>query len=286
MVNNIVPGAITSLSRPPAGWFDYGYAVLWNGELALLRTDFDIHAALARWYEVTRQSCAEERPDLSGARLKLSVFDGAKESADIEVPVGRWAIADRLLDGWWLVVSDPLDPASNINARLYMADGAPAGAFAIGNYVTRVQCGGRQHHWAGYFDASLLKGDTTISSAGIALTLDSTTLWSCFEPDFSIVRIAQGVVRSWRNEIAGADARASDGEHVLVVGAIGGHRSQLALLRLDNDKAREVGTWKFRRPDRNAARLLQGRGVTLHVVDSGKWRKITVASLLEGRVYN
>jgi hypothetical protein len=313
MVNNIVPGAITSLPRPPAGWFDYGYAVLWNGELALLRTDFDIHAALARWYDATRQSGAEERPDLSGARLKLSVFDGAKESADIEVPVGRWAIADRLLDGWWLVVSDPLDPASNINARLYMADGAPAGAFAIGNYVTRVQCAADSTIWAGYFDASLLKGDTTISSAGIArfdadgrlmwrfddqggrrgyvedcyaLTLDSTTLWSCFKPGFSIVRIAQGVVRSWRNEIAGADALAIDGDHVLVVGAHGGHRSQLALLRLDNDKAREVGTWKFRRPDRNAARLLQGRGVTLHVVGSGKWRKITVASLLEGRVYN
>jgi hypothetical protein len=313
MVNEIIPGAITPLPRPPAGWFDYGYAVLQNGELALLRTDFDIHPALARWYDVMQQSDAPEQPDLSGARLRLSVFDGAKESAEIEVPVGRWAMADRLADGQWLVVSDPLDPASNIDARLYMADGAPAGAFVIGNYVTHVQCATDSTIWAGYFDASLLKGDTTISSAGIArfgadgrlmwrfddqgggsryvedcyaLTLDGATLWSCFKPGFSIVRIAQGILQYWRSEIDGADALAVDADHVLLVGARGEHRSRLALLRLDGDEAREVGMWKFRRPRRNAARLLQGRGGTLHIVGGGNWRRITVAALLEGRVYN
>jgi hypothetical protein len=119
-----------------------------------------------------------------------------------------------------------------------------------------------------------------------ALTLDGTTLWSCFKPGFSIVRTEQGIVQHWRNEIAGADALAVDGDHVLIVGANGEHRSRLALLRLDGDEVREVGMWTFRRPARNAARLLQGCGATLHIVGSGKWRRITVASLLEGRVHH
>jgi hypothetical protein len=314
VTHDIIPTSITLLPRPPDGWFDYGYAVLWNGELALLRTDRDIHSALARWYDATRQGVDQDaQPDLTGARLRLSVFDGEKESAGIEVPVGRWALVDRLADGRWLVVSDPLEPASNIDARLYKPDGTPAGAFAIGNYVTRVQCAADSTIWAGYFDASVLNGDTTISSAGIArfdadgrllwrfddqegrrlpvedcytLTLEGATLWSCFNPGFPIVRIAQGVVRYWRHNIDDADALAVDGDHVLLVGAHGEHRSRLALLRLDGDDARQVGMWAFRRPDLNTAQLMQGRGATLHIIGDGKWRRISVASLLEGRVYH
>jgi hypothetical protein len=314
MAHDIIPGAITPLPQPPNGWFDYGYAVLQNGELALLRTDFDIHPALARWYAAAEQSGTEQKqPDLSGRRLRLSVFDGGKESAAIEVPIGRWAMAGRLLDGRWLVLSDPLEPASNIDARLYMADGTPVGAFAIGNYVTHVQCAIDGTIWAGYFDASALKGNTTISSAGIArfdgngrlmwrfddqengslivddcyaMTLDGATLWTCFEPDFSIVRIAQGVVRHWWNEISDAGAIGVDGDHVLLAGGYDEHRSRLALLRLDGDDARQVGMWTFHRPDENAARLLQGRGATLHIVGGGNWRRIDVAALREGRVHN
>ena len=314
MADNIVPGAITSLPPPPAGWFDYGYAVLWNGELALLRTDFDIHAALARWHDEAKERGAEHpEPDLSGRRLRLSVFNGMKESAAIEVPVGRWAMVDRLPDGRWLVVSGRRGSPSGADARLYAANAAPLGGFDIGNYVTHAQCTKDGTIWAGYFDASVLAVDTTISSAGIArfdadgrliwrykdqengnpfnddcyaVTADGTTVWSYFSGDFSIVRIQHGAVRLWRNQIAHADAIAVDGDHVLLAGGHREHRSRLALLHLDGDTARQVGMWTFPQPDRNAARLLQGRGATLHVVGSGKWRRITVASLLEGRIYN
>jgi hypothetical protein len=57
-------------------------------------------------------------------------------------------------------------------------------------------------------------------------------------------------------------------------------------LRLDGDDARQVGMWAFRRPDLNTAQLMQGRGATLHIIGDGKWRRISVASLLEGRVYH
>jgi hypothetical protein len=42
MNDEMTLGTTTTLPAPPAGWFDYGYAVLWNGNLALLRTDRDI----------------------------------------------------------------------------------------------------------------------------------------------------------------------------------------------------------------------------------------------------
>jgi len=49
MNNEIALGEIIPLPAPPTGWFDYGYAVLWNGSLALIRSDRDIHTEWGRW---------------------------------------------------------------------------------------------------------------------------------------------------------------------------------------------------------------------------------------------
>lgn len=37
MNDEISMGGSIPLPAPPAGWFDYDYAVLWNGDLALAR---------------------------------------------------------------------------------------------------------------------------------------------------------------------------------------------------------------------------------------------------------
>jgi hypothetical protein len=291
MTNDVAPDATTALPTPPDGWCDYGYAVLWNGELALVRTD------------------------LTGAHLRLSTFDGVRESAAIEVPAGSWPRVDRLPDERWLVVSTPPEPPYDINARLYAADGAPVGAFAMGGYLTHVQCATDGTIWAGYFDEGVYcgpneDGTPAISASGVArfdrdgrvlwsfndqpetsglfiddcyaLALDGATLWCCPYSNFPIIRVDQGVVTHWRNDIAGAKALAVDGDHVLLAGGYKEESSRLALLRLDGGEARQVGEGWFKRPDRGAAALVQGRGATLHIVGEGRWVKVTVASLRAG----
>jgi len=290
VTHDIIPGLVAPLPRPPDGWFDYGYAVLSNGELALLRTD---------------EGIIGQRPGPAKTRLRLSTFDGAKESAPIEVPAGRWPRVDRLPDGRWLMVSPPIEPPHDLDARFYALDRAPSGAFAMGGYLTHVQCATDGTIWAGYFDEGVF-GGSDIAEAGIAqfdgegqviwrfndqaggdfsiddcyaLALDGATLWSCFYSNFPIVRVAQGRVTHWRNEIAGAKTLAVDGDHVLLAGGYKEESSRLALLHLADGEARLKGQWRFAPPALDRARLVQGRGGILHVVGSGVWRRIAVATL-------
>lgn len=308
MTRDIIRDPITPLPRPPEGWFDYGYAVLCSGELALLRTDCDIRGALARWRnEIVKSGITGQRPSLGKSRLRLSAFDGAKESVAIEVPAGHWPKVDRLPDGRWLVVSDPPEPPYDIDARFYAADGAPVGTFAMGSYMTHVQCATDGTIWAGYFDEGVF-GGSDIAGAGIArfdgegqviwrfndqagsdlsvddcyaLALDGATLWSCFYSDFPIIRVAQGRVTHWRNELSGARTLAVDGDHVLLVGGYKENSSRLALLHLVDGEASLEGQWRFAPPDRGNAGLVQGRDGILHIIGGGQWRRIAVATLRE-----
>jgi hypothetical protein len=87
------------------------------------------------------------------------------------------------------------------------------------------------------------------------------------------------VVDHWRNEVAGARALAVDGDHVLLAGAYNDKSERIALLRLDGDLAQQIGEWRFRAPERDAARLLQGQGATLHIVGHGRWTKVSLATI-------
>src|SRR5215831_11736294 len=114
-------------------------------------------------------------------------------------------------------------------------------------------------------------GNSTIKSAAVsiddcyALTLDGFTLWCCPYTDFPIVKVERDEVRRWRNKVAGARALAVEGDLVLLAGGYGDQAERIALLRLGDDQAHQIGKWQFQRSDRNAARLLQGRGETLHI---------------------
>lgn len=305
-------GMTTVLPAPPSGWFDYDYAALWNGDLALVRTDRDIHREYGRWREeVQGGDIRGYRPDLWDGRMRLSSFDGSVEVGAIEVPAGHWPKVDRLADGRWLVVASGWAAPTENNARLYAADGTPAGAFAMGDGIAHIRCAADSTMWAGYFDEGIFSGPNKdgsepISSSGIArfgpdgsvlwkfngearanlpiddcyaLALDGNALWCCPYAGFPIVRVECGVVGHWRNEVAGAKALAVDGDHVLLAGGYGDKSRRLALLRLGNDRALQVGEWHFQPPERNAARLLQGQGDTLHIAGQGRWTKLKLTTL-------
>src|SRR5262249_7215112 len=151
MTNEITMGSSSPLPAAPAGWFDYDYAVLWNGDLALVRTDRDLRAEYRHWRE---------------ARLRLSKFDGGAEIGAIEMSVGPAPKVDCLADGRWLV-------ASSGAAHLFAADGTPAGAFSIGNGILHIRCAPDGTIWVGYFDEGVFAppnadGSSPVSSSGIA----------------------------------------------------------------------------------------------------------------------
>jgi hypothetical protein len=309
MTNEMALGEAIPLPAPPTGWFDFSYAVLWNGKLALVRTDRDIHTEYARWRDQVRVGdIRAHRPNLENGRIRLSTFDGSTEIGAIEVSAGRWPKVDCLADGRWLVASSQSAP----NARLYSPDGTPAGAFDIGDGVAHIRCAADGTFWVGYFDEGVFSGRNNdgswpVSSSGLArfgpdgsvlwkfnggeradqfiddcyaLTLDGSTAWCCPYMDFPIFRVRDGVVDRWRNEVTGARTLVIDGDHVLLAGGYKDKSERLALLRLDGDFARQVGEWRFRPAARNAAHLLQGQGATLHIVGHGCWTRLSVLNAL------
>ena len=112
-------GPTISLPEPLTGWFDYGYAVLMDGSLALFRTDVDIRAGLKQWRaQATSGDRQALQPMLWGGNARLSTFDGTTESKAIEVPLGFAPKVDRLADGRWLLAATRA-VADEANARLY-----------------------------------------------------------------------------------------------------------------------------------------------------------------------
>lgn len=311
MNKQLALGTTISLPAPPAGWFDYRYDLLWDGHLALVRTDRDFHTEYARWRTLVQGGDPHARqPNFRDARLRLSKFDGAVETGAIEVPAGHWPKVDCLADGRWLVVSTRA-VSNESNAHLFAVDGSPAGAFAIGDGIEHVCCAPDGTIWVGYFDEGVFSGPSDagswpISSSGIAhfgpdgsvlwrfnsedradlfiadcysLALDGNAAWCCPYTDFPIVRVKDGAVDRWRNDVAGARAIAVDGDHVLLAGGYKDKSDRIALLRLEGDRAQQIGEWRFPLQDRNAAHLLRGQGATLHIAGQGFWTKLSLVAL-------
>ncbi|WP_256806595.1 hypothetical protein [Bradyrhizobium sp. Bra64] len=309
MNHEMILGGTTPLPSTPGGWFDYAYAVLWNGDLALVRTDRDIHAERVRWQDqVQRGNIHAHHPGFQGKYLRLSTFDGNTESGAIEIPAWPWPRVDRLPDGRWLVVTSRVEPNQN-NASLFATDGTLTGTFAMGDGIAHIQCANDGTIWAGYFDEGVFSGGAAdggwpVSASGVAqfgpdgsvlwkfndqapenlfiadcyaLTIDGSALWCCAYDGFSIVKVERDVVTAWQNEVTGADALAIDGDLVVLAGGYGDQSGRIALLHLGDGQAQQIGEWQFQRPDRNAARLVQGRGATLHIVGQGNWTRLSVA---------
>jgi len=235
------------LPIPPTGWFDYGYAILCNGSLALVRADRDIHAL---WSEKVRGGDIHAS-DFSNWHVRLSVFDGNIESDAIEVPAGNWPKVDRLADGRWLVAS------------------------------TRATLNEKNGRLLWRFNSEALTGPPIDDC--YALALDGSTLWCCCYSDFPIVRVNDGAIEHWRNTVAGARALAVNGNYVLLAGGYGDEANRVALLRLDGNLAKPVHKWRLPTPVPETARLVQGRGTTLHIVGQGCWTQISLATVLASK---
>jgi hypothetical protein len=267
------------LPRPPLGWFNYGYAALNGGYLALVRANHDFR-------NLPREIQSLRWPN---ARLRLSSLDEGVETDATEVPTSEWPIVDRLADGRWLVVAARARPG-DMNGRLFDARGAPAGSFAADDAVRRVACTPAGVTWIGYFDerdnASALiafdgRGEQMWALAGEPYALDCYALsatgdeaWACTYPDFPIIRVAGTVAQSWMNDIDGASAIAGKDKHVILAGGYNADKGRVVLLRL-GVRAEPVATFHWP-AIMNRPVFVGGRDGVLHAVADGQWLRLAI----------
>jgi len=296
-----------ALPKPPDGWFDYGYAILPDGKLGLMRCNTDVHAAYAQWRTDVNENPGKHGgfPDFSQKSACLSTFDGICEDRPIEIPFGKWPVFNRLADGRWLIAAARARE-NEINGRLIAADGALVGSIRLGDAISYLQCAPDGTIWVGYFDEGIFGDDpsTCPSACGIAqfssdgtllwcfnknsgficdcyaMSLSRNILWTCYYVDFPIVAADKDIVTIWtNNSISGASAIAVDGRYAMLFGGYDENANRLALLYLDDGIARCVGELALSAVPSQGSCLVQGQADTLHFIREGNWTKITVAAI-------
>lgn len=286
-------GRTVNLPAPPEGWCDFGYAVLLDGSLGVMRVDLDFQAAYRQW---------QPRPDLRLGRqgpVRLSAFDGHAEGPVTEIGVSPLTAFERLRDGRWLVAAHRARPGE-VNAGLFDPNGSLDDNLVLGDAIEHVRCMRDGTIWVGYFDEGVGSGDpfsdqgiAQVSSGGeliwglraeasapwmcdcYALTLDGDRMWACYHPDFPIVRMGGQRAQAWTNdEVAGARAMAVDRDLVLLAGTYD-DPALLSLVKLGTTGSTLLGQIPFE-PLAAKDGHAQGQTNKLHVIHAGQWTTLEI----------
>lgn len=115
-----------------------------------------------------------------------------------------------------------------------------------------------------------------------ALNVDGDTAWTCFYTEWPVVRIRDGRVTGWRNEIRSATALAVRGSRLAFYGGYEPERDRLVAGVLDGDRYRVTGEYRLVLPDGQElprdARVF-GRGADLHIVTRHDWYRLSLEDL-------
>ena len=199
------------------------------------------------------------------------------------------------------------------NAVLYDAGGQVVSEHVLGDGIAHVLATSTGQVWIGYFDEGnygwgLGNGPEPVGAYGIvrfspdlqpawhypeytevgpwdaisdcyALNVDDTSTWACYDSDFPVVRIRDGAVTGWHNEIRGASALAVAGSRVALFGGYGPDRDRLALAELRAGRAGPAREYRVVLPDgepfRQGTRVF-GRGSRLHFLTGRNWYRLDV----------
>ena len=172
------------------------------------------------------------------------------------------------------------------NAVLYDSDGQIASEHVLGDGIAHVLATSTGQVWVGYFDEGIYgnygwgraDSEEPVGAYGIvqfspglepvwhypkytevgpwdavsdcyALNVDDTCTWACYYSDFPVVRICDGTVTGWHNDIRGASALAVAGSRATLFGGYGPDRDRLGLAQLGADRAEPAGEYRVVLPD-------------------------------------
>ena len=324
-------GDTIHLPALPAGWHALHYNVLADGDLAVVVADVDFASEWARLSAADRLPAPPSRllemADAGTARVLLWAdgkwADGPSFPLEFAYP-----LLDRFPDGRWLVVGARTN--KNSNARVISADGTILARFMLGDGIEHVAIDSEGNIWVGWFDEGIYgNGDWIVpgeewppSSRGLgcfddggailalpefppnagiiadcyALTAVDDGAWVCPYTDFPIMRIQLNqLVSWWTNDLAGPNALAVDGRHILAAGGYGEMANRLALLLLEDveqgGRADRLAEWvlplsRLEAPANEGhvwahpTRLTASRD-TIHLINDGVWYRWRVASLVD-----
>ena len=146
----------------------------------------------------------------------------------------------------------------------------PVGAYGIVRFSPRLE---PAWHYPRYTEV----GPWDAISDCYALNVDDTGAWACYDSDFPVVRIRDGAVTGWHNEIRGASALAVAGSRVALFGGYGPDHDRLALTELSADHAQPAGQYRVVLPGRAplpAGTQVIGRGSRLHFLTGTSWYQL------------
>ena len=205
------------------------------------------------------------------------------------------------------------------NAVLYDADGQIVSEHVLGDGIAHVLATSTGQVWAGYFDEGIYgnygwgRADTQepVGAYGIvrfssdlepawhypkytevgpwdaisdcyALNVDDTSAWACYDSDFPVVRIRDGAVTGWHNDIKGASALAVAGSRFGLFGGYGPDYDRLALAELGADRAQPAGEYRVVLPGGEpipAGTQIIGRGSRLHFLAGSSWYQLCIGDI-------
>ena len=205
------------------------------------------------------------------------------------------------------------------NAVLYDSDGQAVSEHVLGDGIAHVLATSAGQVWAGYFDEGIYgnygwgraDSEEPVGAYGIvrfspdleaawhyptytevgswdaisdcyALNVDDRSTWACYDSDFPVVRIRDGAVTGWHNDIKGAGALAVAGSRVALFGGYGPDHDRLAVTELDTGRARPDGEYRVVLPDGEPlapGTQGTGRGSRLHFLADGGWYQLDVGDI-------
>jgi hypothetical protein len=205
------------------------------------------------------------------------------------------------------------------NAVLYDSDGQVVSEHVLGDGIAHVLATSTGQVWVGYFDEGIYgnygwgraESEEPVGAYGIvrfspdlepawhypkytevgpwdaisdcyALNVDDTSTWACYYSDFPVVRIRDGAVTGWHNDVKGASALAVAGYRVALSGGYGPDHDRLAVTELDAERAHLVSEYRVVLPDGKPlapGTQVISRGSRLHFLTGSDWYQLDVGDI-------
>jgi hypothetical protein len=199
------------------------------------------------------------------------------------------------------------------NAVVYGADGRVLAREVFGDGIAHVLADSSGHTWVGYTDEGIYGNfgwgnqgsPAPIGSSGLvrwspdlrmtwrhpgrtsqygvmdacsALNVDGTTAWTCYDSDYPIVKIEDGELAGWKNQIRRASALAVDGTRAALLGAF--RRLTVGELRAGRFEPRSE--YRLVLPDGSplpSHAEVVARGGTAHIITDDDWYQLSIRDL-------
>ncbi|WP_216214882.1 hypothetical protein [Amycolatopsis aidingensis] len=223
-----------------------------------------------------------------------------------------------LPDGQVLLVGGRagLGPAgADHNAVVYDAEGLVLAEDTLGDGIEHVLTTSTGDIWVGYFDEGVYGnhgwgapgGRPPVGESGLvrfsadlrpqwwfpaperhewdpisdcyALNVTEDAVWTCYYTGFPVIRVREGVLTGWPNEVAGAKALLVGDSRIVLYGGyrMNGNGDRLVSCVLDGERVRPVGEYRLTLPGGRpvpAEAEVVGRGRDLHLITEGDWYRI------------